>query len=51
MVNLSGRGFDHPPLSSTEVCVGRAVPLVSFLYLHGVLQGDIYHNLLRHMVL
>ena len=51
MVNLSGRGFDHPSLSSTEVCVGRAAPLMSFLCLHRVLQGDVYHNLLRHMVL
>ena len=50
-VNLSGRGCDHPPIFSTEVCVGRAAPLMSFLYLHGVLQGDVYHKLLRHMVL
>jgi len=51
MGNLSGRGFNHPPLSSTEVCVGRTAPLMSFLCPRGVLQGDIYHNLLRHMVL
>jgi len=48
---MVGRGFDHPPLSSTEVRVGRAAPLMSFLCLHGVLRGDVYHNLLRHMVL